>query len=185
MIAKRLTQNSSCEKEFDRAAPTHSEEVATIQSCNTTSWIHAHWKNRTRNIIWFNPPFNLTVHTNIGKEFFKLLDKNLPKHHSLHKIINWNKVKLSYSCTPSLTAIILAHNKNLLQEKTENPPLEKLCNCRKNITCPLNGKCCSSFLVYRATLTHGNDIKYYCGLCEILFKTRYNSHQHTFKKNRK
>ena len=26
-------------------------------------------KNRKRDVTWFNPPFNLTVKTNIGKEF--------------------------------------------------------------------------------------------------------------------
>ena len=26
-------------------------------------------KNRQRNIIWFNPPFNQTLSTNVGKQF--------------------------------------------------------------------------------------------------------------------
>ena len=30
-------------------------------------------RNRTRNIIWFNPPYCQSVKTNIGKQFFKIL----------------------------------------------------------------------------------------------------------------
>ena len=55
-------------------------------------------KKRTRNIIWFNPPFSQTVKTNFAKSFFRLLDKDFPKSHSLYKIFNRNSIKVSYSC---------------------------------------------------------------------------------------
>ena len=41
-----------------------------------------HKRNRSRNIIWFNPPFNKSVSTNVAKRFSNLLDQdflNLPK----------------------------------------------------------------------------------------------------------
>ena len=31
-------------------------------------------RNRSRNIIWFNPPFNKNVSTNVGKQFLNSLD---------------------------------------------------------------------------------------------------------------
>ena len=41
-------------------------------------------RNRKRNIIWFNPPFNKNVSTNVGEEFLKILDTNFPKNHVLN-----------------------------------------------------------------------------------------------------
>ena len=57
---------------------------------------------RKRKITWFNPPFNSRVKTNIGAEFFKIVDKCFPKCHPLHKICNRNTIKLSYSCTANM-----------------------------------------------------------------------------------
>ena len=47
-----------------------------------------------REIIWYNPPFSLNLKTNIGKIFFKLLNKHFP----VHKIFNKNTVKVKLSC---------------------------------------------------------------------------------------
>ena len=41
-------------------------------------------KARKRKIIWFNPPFNNYVVSNIGKEFLKLINKHFPSQHKLH-----------------------------------------------------------------------------------------------------
>ena len=58
------------------------------------------------NIIWFNPPFSKNVTTNAAKIFFRLLDKQFPKSKTLHKIINRNTVKVSYSCMENVSKII-------------------------------------------------------------------------------
>ena len=55
-----------------------------------------------RKIIWFNPPFSLSVKTNIGKLFFKILKKNFPKSNPFSKIFNKNTIKISYSCTRNM-----------------------------------------------------------------------------------
>ena len=57
-------------------------------------------RQRRRKVIWFNPPYNNRVSTNIGKAFFHLLRKHFPPSHRLHKICNKNVIKFSYSCTP-------------------------------------------------------------------------------------
>ena len=51
-----------------------------------------------RKVLWFNPPFDGGVKTNIGKVFLKIVSECFPKTHKLHKILNRNSVKVSY-CT--------------------------------------------------------------------------------------
>ena len=46
-------------------------------------------KNRKRNIVWFNPPYSKLL-TNIGKYFFRLLNKYFPPGHKFCKIFNKN-----------------------------------------------------------------------------------------------
>ena len=36
-------------------------------------------------IVYFNPPFSLTVATKIGKEFLNLVNKHFDTNHSYHK----------------------------------------------------------------------------------------------------
>ena len=62
-------------------------------------------RNRSRNIIWFNPPFSSNVITNVAKLFLNLLNLHFPKSNKLHKIFNRNTVKVSYCCTENLLGI--------------------------------------------------------------------------------
>ena len=54
-------------------------------------------RKRSREIIWFNPPFSQSVSTNVGQIFLRVLDMHFPKSHKLHKIFNRGSVKISYS----------------------------------------------------------------------------------------
>ena len=56
-------------------------------------------RNRSRNIIWFNQPYNKSVSTNVAKRFFNLTDQHFPKSNKPHAIFNRNTVKVSYFCT--------------------------------------------------------------------------------------
>ena len=67
-------------------------------------------KNRKRNILWFNPPWNSEVETNIGKEFLKLVDECFPPENPLSKIFNRKSVKVSFSTTPNMEQIIAGKN---------------------------------------------------------------------------
>ena len=60
-------------------------------------------KNRSQNIIWFNPPFNKAVSTNIAKIFLRLINRHFPKSHRLHNIFNRNTVKVSHSCMQNMS----------------------------------------------------------------------------------
>ena len=42
-------------------------------------------KNRSRNIIWFYPPFTKAVSTNVAEICFPLTNRHFPKSHRLHK----------------------------------------------------------------------------------------------------
>ena len=63
-------------------------------------------KSRQRNIIWFNPPFNKSVKTNVAKIFFRFSDKHFPRTNRLNKMFNRKTVKVSYNCMENVRQII-------------------------------------------------------------------------------
>ena len=73
-------------------------------------------RNCSRNIIWFNPPFNKNVSTSVAKRFLNLLDQHFPKSNKLHEIFNRNTVKVSYSCTQNMSSMIKSHNKKVIDK---------------------------------------------------------------------
>jgi len=89
---------------------------------------HKKKRNRKRKIIWFNPPFNHDVKTNVGYEFLKIVKECFPPGHKLHKILNKNTIKISYSTMPNMDQIMSNHNNIILKNRG---PEEKACNCKK------------------------------------------------------
>ena len=180
-ISNRLSQNSSSEEIFNASKGEYEES---LKSSGYKDFCFEYkppsaqqGRNRKRKIIWFNPPFNKDVETNIGKKFFRLLNKHFPKTNKLHKIFNKNTVKLSYSCTKNVSRLIKSHNK-----KVTTPILKKslICNCRKNNDCPMDntGQCRTKSVVYKcvASVTNKPD-KVYIGLTEEEFKERHYGHK--------
>ena len=104
-------------------------------------------RNRSRNIIWSNPPFSQNVRTNIAKSFLCLIDKHFPKSHKLHEIFNRNNLKVSYSCTTNMANIIKSHNQKILNENNKASS-ERKCNCRNKNLCPLDGACLTNNIIY-------------------------------------
>ena len=134
-------------------------------------------KNRSRNITWFNPPFSLNVKTKIGKEFLKILDKSFPQNNPLCELFNRNTVKISYKCMPSMSQAISRHNgKVARQEQAQQQPVQRTCNCTVGNTCPVEGKCLTGPVLYRADITSNNNTEHYTGLTGNTFKDRYNKH---------
>ena len=141
-------------------------------------------RNRNRKTIWYNPPYNMNLKTNIGKTFLKLIDKHFHKNHPLNKIINRKNVKISYSCCPNIQNIINSHNRKILNENTNNVENEnKNCNCQKKHKCPIENKCCTSCVIYKATIN--NEKTNYIGMTQGKFKDRFTQHKHTFKNKSK
>ena len=86
-VNKRLSSISSDEKMFGTAVPLFQESIRksgydfTLKfDPSANSKTPPKKKNRTRkdHILWFNPPFNYTVTTNVGKEFLNLIDQCFP-----------------------------------------------------------------------------------------------------------
>ena len=118
-------------------------------------------RNRSRNIIWFNPPFSSNVNTNVAKRFLNLLDMHFPKSSKLHKIFNRNTVKDSYCRTENLSSIFKTQNKKVTNEKII--PKDQ-CNCRNKNGCPLDGNYQTSDIIYKCIAwTTVNPGKIYLG----------------------
>ena len=182
IIQTRITKLSCDVNQFNRAIPPYiaalkrsgyNDEISFDPTPTTISK-----RRRVRKIIWYNPPFNKDVKTNVGAKFFTLLDKHFPIKSKLHKIFNRNTVKLSYSCMPNMETIINKHNYKILNPKSINN--EKFCNCRNKDRCPLNGNCIQTDVVYKATCSTRTSEKVYYGTATN-FKLRFNNHIHSFK----
>ena len=189
MISKRVSDLSSSKELFDKYKEPYNKALEKSGFKQKINFIHKAKKpsrNRPRKITWFNPPFNKDVKTNIGKTFKYLVETHFPKHHRYHKLFNKNNLKLSYSCMPNMGQIINKHNRKLISRKESPnstlPP--RLCNCRDQKQCPLNGQCLQSCLVYRATVNSQTTVKKYIGCTELSFKARYANHKQSFKNNK-
>ena len=183
-INDRLIRNSSNEEVFNNAKGIYEEALqksgykAKLSYNNNQTNRHHKKKNRKRNIIWFNPPFNKNVKTDIARSFLKLIEKHFTVENNLRKIFNKNNVKVSYSCTENVKSIINTHNRKLTSLKPkETPP----CNCRKKSNCPLPGKCREKSIVYKCEVSCPNlPTKVYIGLTEKELKERISGHKSSF-----
>ena len=72
MINKRLSELSCDKNEFDKAKGIYEKALNESDFNTKLSYQNepSERKNRNKKIIWFNPPYNESVKTNIGKQFF-------------------------------------------------------------------------------------------------------------------
>ena len=171
-IAKRISDTSSNETAFNNSIPLYqealkksafTEKLSYIKSENVRDINTEEKKQRKRKIIWFNPPYSMNVKTSIGKTFLKLVGKHFTKRNALNKIFNKNTLKVSYSCMGNIASIISSHNCNIL-----NPDItsEFGCNCRSRNECPLQNKCLTPKIIYRANVENytNDEKKFYYGV---------------------
>ena len=85
------------------------------------------------------------VKTNIGKIFFKLLNKHFPRGHKFYKISNKKTVKFSYSSTKKMVSLTATHNRSILNLNDQVYG----CNCRVRNDCPLQHRCFTHKIVYQ------------------------------------
>jgi hypothetical protein len=182
MIGRRISDISCNEEEFEKAkgmyeeALTNSGHKGQLEYQDNTN--RTKKRQRSRKVIWFNPPYSSNVTTNIGRKFFQLIEKHFPVGNRMHKLFNRNTIKLSYSCLPNVGSVL----KSTRQEPPETSTNEeKMCNCRKPTECPLEGQCLQSAVVYEAAVTTKDALYDYIGLTEGTFKTRYSAHASSFK----
>ena len=82
----------------------------------------------------------------------------------------------------NMNSIIKAHNTKVLKKNdTNQTEREKSCNCRDKQTCPVDNKCLTSNVVYKATVNYKDTEQSYVGMTECSFKTRYTQHKSSFK----
>ena len=182
-INRRLSRNSANKTVFDAATPLY-QEALQKSGYNFQLTYEPHENRNTKKkcrkkpVTWFNPPFSKNVKSNVGKEFLKLLDRAFPQTNPLHKFFTRQTVKLSYRCMPNMAQAVARQNKKLLKDENNTQPTPR-CNCRGGPTnCPVEGKCQTQGVVYRATvkqtLTGKNDT--YTGMTGRAFKDRLYEH---------
>ena len=153
-------------------------------------------RSRPRKVVWYNPPFCLSVKTKIGKQFFDILEKHFPEPETdpetglkpprtgLNLILNKNTVKLSFSTMNNIAAIFKQHNKKANAKPSTDS--EKTCSCPKTKICPVKKKCLTENVVYEASVTEksgpfANQTSTYTGLASTTFKNRFYSHTSAIK----
>ena len=97
----------------------------------------------------------------------------------MYTIFNKSKIKISYSCFPNMGSIISLHNKHILNSNST----EYGCNCNNREECPLENKCLTPRIVYRADVTNNktDKHKYYYGISDTPFRARYENHKMSFR----
>ena len=184
-INKRLNSLSINENVFKEAIPPYQKALKDAgynyqlkYQPPTPATVIPRRPNRPRNITWYNPPFCRSLKTNLGKEFFRILDSCFPKENSLSKIFNHNTVKLSFSCMLYVGKFISSHNKRLIQPTPEVPA----CKCR-DAECPVDGDCEKQNIIYqcKVTETMSGTSDSYIGLSGKTFKDRVTKHNKSFR----
>ena len=185
MIEKRLSTLSSSREIFDENKGPYQAALVKSGYKEILNYVappeQPQKRKRTRNILWFNPPFNRNVKTNVGKKFLRLIDKHFPAGSELHKYFNRATIKVSYSTTKNMKTMIDKHNKYVLGPSKEKSNGVSGCNCRKKQECPIPDNCLQKSVVYKAVVKGGPTDMIYYGLTEDTFKTRWNAHKSSFK----
>ena len=82
-ISTRVSSLSCDSTEFDKTSQLYNDALRSSGYDETIQYeenrqTRAGKKNRTRsrNVIWFNPPFSKNVQTNVAKSFLRLIDKH-------------------------------------------------------------------------------------------------------------
>ena len=179
MIEKRLSTLSSTEKIFERSKTVYSKALKDSgYNCDLKYQKPTSQKkrNRSRKVMYFNPPFTKSVKTNVIKRFLQLIDKHFPTGHKLHKCFNRNTVKATYCTLNNMKEKIGVHNAKVLNNDTANK--SATCNCRDKTKCPLPGECNQTNVVYQVEIHGDNKIMRYIGSTEN-FKDRYWVHKTT------
>ena len=150
-------------------------------------------RRRRRDVIWWNPPFSMNVKTNVGGRFLALIDQCFPRGSLMGKAFNRNNLKLSYRTCPNMGQIVAKHNKKVLAASRPKEVAKRTCDCPKATreagTCPLQGYCLDSNIVYQAevveTRTDGVKKKEtYVGCAATDWKSRKGNHEKSFKHQR-
>jgi len=184
-INDRLCKLSSNEEIFNRAAQPYQEALVranydhklTYYQNNNNNNSRKKNRTRTRNCIYFNPPYSKNVKTNIIAEFLKIV-RNFPKHNILAPMMNTNKIKASYKTVPNMARQVSRKNGRILKQHAAPPPPS--CNCQRSRKpdCPVPGNCTAKDVCYRCQVVRDDNhtCENYTGQTCRPIKTRIKEH---------
>ena len=75
------------------------------------------------------------------------------------------------------SSLIKQHNCKVLSTKN----LDRLCICRNKDSCPLEGKCLQTYIIYKADVITNTDSHIYYGASDWEIKSQYNNHTNSFR----
>ena len=90
-------------------------------------------------------------------------------------------MKISYGSTWNIRTIINSYAAKILYPKKSTE--QRTCSCLNKGTCPLEQKCLTTNIVYKAKVTSNNrnfQEKVYFGLCKTTFKKGFSIHKKLF-----
>ena len=168
MINKRISDLSCDKEEFYKVKSVNETALKDSGHFSSMSFNNSNTengrRNRNRRIIWFNPAYNRNLKIIIGELFIKHVRKHLLKNSKYHKIFKLNTLKLSYCSTTSIENIIRQRKSKVLSKP--NAFNNRKRNCRSKPNWPLNGKCLTQCLVYKALSATSNGSFGYYGTSE-------------------
>ena len=100
-VNRRLSKISSSKEIFEAAVPLYQnalEKAGYSHKLEFAEIIPEPKRKRKKKEIWFNPPFNMNVKTNVGRKFLRMVDKHFPRGSVLHPLFNRSKLKVGYRC---------------------------------------------------------------------------------------
>ena len=164
-VNRRLSDISSNQAIFEAAIPPYQEALKKAGHKHKLSYIPPRTEEsadqprrrcRSKRVVWFNPPFNKGVRTNVAATFLQIIEACFPPDHPLRPILNRNTIKVSYRTMTNMTQVISKHNHKVIRD-SKPAPIPKpsdLCNCKAPyLPCPLDNKCLTEGVVYNAKVT--------------------------------
>ena len=103
-VNDRLCRLSSSKEKFEAATPPYQEALQRSgydfkleykEEARNVGNQRKRNRTRPRKVTYINPPFSLTVDTNVGKEIINIV-KSFPKNNVLAPIVNTNCIKIYY-----------------------------------------------------------------------------------------
>ena len=188
MIEQRISQLSSTEKIFENEKGFYEKALHNSGHTYKMQYVPNKMKknrNRSRKVMYFNPPFSKSVKTKIGQLFLKLVDDFFPHNHILHQHFNRSTIKISYCTMSNVKDHIAKHNAKISNSmKNNDDNNKKTCNCARKYKgkCPLDGNCLQGPVVYQAHVTTNKKTMVYTGMAKNTFKERWYKHNSTIEK---
>ena len=186
-INKRLSSISSSAAEFNQAKEDYQkalsdsgyDHILEYEEPRPEQQPRRKKKSNRDDILWFNPPWNQAVKTNVGAKFLKLVKDHFPKDSPLRKILNRNTVKVSYCTCKNIARTIKSHNNKILRGKQNKEKAGCNCQQRNKEKCPIKDDCNQKNVIYHARVTEGEEKKYIGSTVD--FKKRWYKHESSFR----